>query len=81
MVKCRGQRLIDVGIVATFKYFSVVNEREEILMLIDEAHRTQGSDMYTRLLFLSSQQISYSIDSLFVINELLKILFFKNQDF
>ena len=43
--KVSAPSLIDARIVPTFKHFSVVNEREEMLMLIDEAHRTQGGDM------------------------------------
>lgn len=36
---------VEEGIVPEFKPFEVVNDSERILMLIDEAHRTQGGDM------------------------------------
>lgn len=41
----RAQSLIDSGVVPKFEPFKVVNPGERILMLIDEAHRTQGGDM------------------------------------
>jgi type I restriction enzyme R subunit len=37
------QSLIEAGIVPTFEKFDTINNR--ILLLIDEAHRTQGGDM------------------------------------
>jgi type I restriction enzyme R subunit len=37
--------LIDAGIVPTFERFDTINDSERILLLIDEAHRTQGGDM------------------------------------
>lgn len=40
-----AQSLIDSGVVPQFEPFEVVNESERILLLIDEAHRTQGGDM------------------------------------
>ena len=40
-----AQSLIDSGIVPQFEPFETVNESERILLLIDEAHRTQGGDM------------------------------------
>lgn len=43
--KVSAQSLIDAGVVPTFKPFDVINRSERILILIDEAHRTQGGDM------------------------------------
>jgi type I restriction enzyme R subunit len=40
-----AQSLIDAGIVPTFERFDTINDSERILLLIDEAHRTQGGDM------------------------------------
>jgi type I restriction enzyme R subunit len=40
-----AQSLIDSGIVPQFEPFETVNESERILLLIDEAHRTQGGEM------------------------------------
>jgi type I restriction enzyme, R subunit len=40
-----AQSLIDAGIIPTFEKFESINESERILLLIDEAHRTQGGDM------------------------------------
>jgi type I restriction enzyme, R subunit len=40
-----AQSLIDSGIVPRFKEFKTINSSERILLLIDEAHRTQGGDM------------------------------------
>jgi len=36
---------VEEGVVPEFKPFEIVNESDRILMLIDEAHRTQGGDM------------------------------------
>lgn len=36
---------VEEGEVPEFKPFEVINESERVLMLIDEAHRTQGGDM------------------------------------
>ena len=36
---------VEEGVVPEFKPFEVVNKSERILLLIDEAHRTQGGDM------------------------------------
>ena len=36
---------VEEGIVPEFKQFEIVNESDRVLMLIDEAHRTQGGDM------------------------------------
>ena len=36
---------VEDGIVPEFKPFEVVNDSERVLILIDEAHRTQGGDM------------------------------------
>jgi len=40
-----AQSLIDAGIVPTFENFETINNSDRILLLIDEAHRTQGGDM------------------------------------
>lgn len=40
-----AQSLIDAGVVPTFDTFDTINSSERILLLIDEAHRTQGGDM------------------------------------
>ncbi|MDO3377192.1 type I restriction endonuclease subunit R [Geoalkalibacter halelectricus] len=40
-----AQSLIDSGVVPQFEPFQVVNPGERVLLLIDEAHRTQGGDM------------------------------------
>ena len=40
-----AQSLIDAGIVPTFEKFETINASDRILLLVDEAHRTQGGDM------------------------------------
>jgi type I restriction enzyme R subunit len=40
-----AQSLIDAGIIPKFEKFETINNSERILLLIDEAHRTQGGDM------------------------------------
>lgn len=40
-----AQSLLDAGIVPTFEKFETINNSDRILILIDEAHRTQGGDM------------------------------------
>ena len=40
-----AQSLIDAGMVPKFGKFDTVNNSDRILLLIDEAHRTQGGDM------------------------------------
>lgn len=40
-----AQSLIDAGLVPKFEKFDTVNNSDRILLLIDEAHRTQGGDM------------------------------------
>lgn len=40
-----AQSLIDAGLVPKFEHFETINNSERILLLIDEAHRTQGGDM------------------------------------
>lgn len=42
--------LIKAGIVPKYESFPVVNESEKILILIDEAHRSQGGEMADNLL-------------------------------
>jgi type I restriction enzyme R subunit len=36
---------VEEGVVPEFKPFEVVNQSDRIILLIDEAHRTQGGDM------------------------------------
>lgn len=40
-----AQSLIDAGLIPKFEKFEPINNSERILLLIDEAHRTQGGDM------------------------------------
>ena len=40
-----AQSLIEAGLVPKFEKFETINNSERILLLIDEAHRTQGGDM------------------------------------
>ena len=40
-----AQSLIDAGVIPKFEKFEAINSSERILLLIDEAHRTQGGDM------------------------------------
>ena len=40
-----AQSLVDAGIVPTFEKFDTINNSDRIMLLIDEAHRTQGGDM------------------------------------
>ena len=40
-----AQSLIDAGIVPQYEQFQTINNSDRILLLIDEAHRTQGGDM------------------------------------
>ena len=40
-----AQSLIDAGIIPKFEKFETINNSDRILLLIDEAHRTQGGDM------------------------------------
>lgn len=40
-----AQSLIDAGIVPTFTQFPAINTSDRILLLVDEAHRTQGAEM------------------------------------
>jgi len=40
-----AQSLIASGVVPKFEVFKTINPSERILLLIDEAHRTQGGDM------------------------------------
>lgn len=40
-----AQSLIDAGIVPFFEKFDTINNSDRILLLIDEAHRTQGGNM------------------------------------
>ncbi len=40
-----AQSLIDAGIVPKFEKFEPINNSDRVLLLVDEAHRTQGGDM------------------------------------
>lgn len=40
-----AQSLIEAGLVPKFEKFETINQSDRILLLIDEAHRTQGGDM------------------------------------
>lgn len=40
-----AQSLIDAGVVPKFEKFETINASDRIILLIDEAHRTQGGDM------------------------------------
>jgi type I restriction enzyme R subunit len=40
-----AQSLIEAGMVPKFEKFETINSSDRILLLIDEAHRTQGGDM------------------------------------
>jgi len=40
-----AQSLIEAGVVPKFERFETINNSDRILLLIDEAHRTQGGDM------------------------------------
>lgn len=40
-----AQSLIDAGIVPKFEKFETINNSDRILLMVDEAHRTQGGDM------------------------------------
>ncbi len=36
---------VEEGVVPEFKPFPIINKSDKVLILIDEAHRTQGGDM------------------------------------
>ena len=40
-----AQSLVDAGIIPKFEKFETINNSDRILLLVDEAHRTQGGDM------------------------------------
>ncbi len=40
-----AESLIDAGIVPKFEKFEAINNSDRIMLLVDEAHRTQGGDM------------------------------------
>lgn len=40
-----AQSLVEAGLVPKFEKFETINNSDRILLLIDEAHRTQGGDM------------------------------------
>jgi len=43
------EKLHELGIIPKFEEFETLNRSEKILILIDEAHRSQGGDMATNL--------------------------------
>ena len=43
------EKLWEMGIIPRFEEFDTLNESEKVLILIDEAHRSQGGDMATNL--------------------------------
>ena len=43
------EKMYELGIIPKFEEFSTLNESEKILILIDEAHRSQGGDMASNL--------------------------------
>ncbi len=47
--KALMKAFVEEGVVPEFKPFDVVNTSERIIILIDEAHRTQGGDMGNNL--------------------------------
>ena len=44
-----AESLIAAGVVPKFEKFEAINNSDRILMLVDEAHRTQGGDMADNL--------------------------------
>jgi len=57
-----AQSLIDAGMVPKFEKFDIINNSDRILLLIDEAHRTQGGDMGDNLFtaFPNAVRIGYT---------------------
>ena len=53
---------VEEGIVPEFKPFPVINKSDKVLILIDEAHRTQGGDMNENLFhaFPESTKIAFT---------------------
>lgn len=47
--KVSAESLIATGVVPKFEKFETINGSDRILMLVDEAHRTQGGDMADNL--------------------------------
>ena len=43
--KITSETLLKLGIIPKFTEFPLINESEKILILVDEAHRSQGNDM------------------------------------
>ena len=43
------EKLYELGIIPKFEEFKTLNSSEKVLILIDEAHRSQGGDMATNL--------------------------------
>lgn len=57
-----AQSLIDAGIVPKFEKFETINNSDRILLLVDEAHRTQGGDMADNLFsaFINATRIGFT---------------------
>jgi type I restriction enzyme R subunit len=62
-----AQSLIDSGVIPQFEPFKTINAGERILILIDEAHRTQGGDMGDNLFigFPNAVKIAFTGTPLF----------------
>ncbi|PKN68517.1 MAG: type I restriction endonuclease subunit R [Deltaproteobacteria bacterium HGW-Deltaproteobacteria-12] len=62
-----AQSLIASGIVPQFEEFKTINPSERILLLIDEAHRTQGGDMGDNLFigFPNAAKVAFTGTPLF----------------
>jgi type I restriction enzyme R subunit len=43
--KITSENLLKLGLIPKFTEFPLINESEKILILVDEAHRSQGNDM------------------------------------
>lgn len=53
--KISSETLLKLGVIPKFTEFPLINESEKILILVDEAHRSQGNDMGKNL-FLAFPQ-------------------------
>ncbi len=53
---------VEEGVVPEFKPFPIINKSDKVLILIDEAHRTQGGDMNDNLFhaFPESTKIAFT---------------------
>ena len=48
---------VEEGIVPEFKPFPLINKSDKVLILIDEAYRTQGGDMNDNLFHAFPSQL------------------------